>query len=116
MRDRPRDQAVSPRRDVRTSRSAGSGRAQGVYQVREPVRLRPGVVVDVRDDLAPGRLQPGVAGGGQAAILRADDARAISLGDLSALVVGSVVYDDDLIIRIVQVCKRTERLVEGAGP
>jgi hypothetical protein len=60
------------RRDVRASEPHVVAAREAVRQVAEPVRVREGVVVGERDELAGGRIDAGVPGRGEAAVLRAD--------------------------------------------
>ena len=56
-----------------------------IGQVRKPVGVGAGVRVDVGDDLAGGRLESGVAGVCEAAVLGVDQPEAVVVDAISAL-------------------------------
>src|SRR5688572_6121726 len=82
------------------------GRVIGVHvgpgQVLKPVRIRPGIVVKIGDDLPTCRVHSGISCGTEALIALANQAYRILPGNIRTVVSGSIIHDDDLVIRILQ--------------
>ena len=75
--DAGREERLVRRRHVRPPRRPRhSSRRERADEVSEPLRVGHGVVVEVGDDLARGRLQAGVAGGTEASIFRPQETEA----------------------------------------
>ena len=102
-RDAAATVAVVARRDVRAADRRESALLEGVDEVLEPVRVRPRVVVEVRDDLSGRRLGARVAGRAEAAVLGVVISRESELlGDRRRLVGRAVVDDDHLEVGVVE--------------
>ncbi len=107
-------------RDALSTRPASSGTRLGppmpawsvepkaCAEVAQPVAVGPGVVVDVGDDLARGRLEPGVPGAREPAVLGPDQADVELGGDRRGAVGRAVVDDDHLVVRVVERVQRLE--------
>src|SRR5437762_4002653 len=106
---------VARRRDVRST-DADMRRAQKpVREIRQPVRIGVRVIVDVRDDLAPGCMKAGVPRAGEAAILGLDQPAVVSARDSGGGVRRAVIHDDDLVVGIGQPLQCLEAIADRAG-
>ena len=65
---------VMRRGNVRAAGSGVIGGTERLDEVGQPMRVGPGVIVNVGDDLARGFFQPRVAGAAEPTIFRPDDA------------------------------------------
>ncbi len=93
---------ASSRDEVGAADPGVVGGLEGVREETEPVAVGPGVVVGEGDDLARRRLDPGVPGGGEAAVLGPDQADVELGGDRRGAVGRAVVDDDHLVVRVVE--------------
>src|SRR2546428_1011926 len=86
---------VTRGRDVRAAHANMCRAQKSVREICEPVRIGVGVIVDVRDDLAPGCPEAGVPRAGEAAVLGLDQPAAVSARDGGGGVRRALVHNDD---------------------
>ena len=109
------DRPVASRRDVGTAHSSIAALLERRRQVAQPVRIRPGVVVQVGHDLARGGLPSGIPRAAQTAILGLDQPEPKVLGPEHGARVGrAVVHEDHLEIRVAQLGQTLHASPEGA--
>src|SRR5207302_8220229 len=115
------DGGANGRWHVRAADAGVVGALEGGGEVQQPVLVGHGVVVEVGDDLAAGRLHAGIASRGEAAVVGADHEDLVFLRDRERRVRRAVVYDDHLEVWIAQLHQALEasaqglRTVEGAN-
>ena len=116
IRHAVRDRAVAGRREVRPADRDVCGGEERVDEIVEPVRVGIGIVVEVGDDLAAGRLEAGVPRRREPAVLRPDEPHVVFAGDRRAVVGRPVVDDDHLEVRVAQVRETVEAIANRPGP
>src|SRR4029078_429220 len=98
--------------DVGSTDGAETGILEGRGEGSEPVRIRRGIVVDIRDDLPLRFGQSRVPRACQPTVVRGDDPHVVLLGDRRARVGRAVIDDDRLEVRVVQVSDSLETRME----
>src|SRR6266540_6967869 len=106
---------VVRRRDVRSADCGGARRLEGSDDEGEPVAVRPRIVVEVGDVLARRGLETGVPSRAQTAVHGTDDTEAVVRRDGTGLVRGSIVDDDHLVVRVVEVAEPFARPADRRG-
>ena len=111
-----RNRAVAGRRHIGASDPRMIGALEGLDQVAQPMRIRPGVVIKIRDDVSRGLPEPGVARTAEAAIFSADDA-AVVLGRDDRCRIGRAIIDhDDFIVGVFEPAQTLQTVPDGARP
>ena len=95
IRDAIGDRPVARRRDIRAADTDPIAGHEAICDVVQPVRIGPGIVVDVRNDLAGRRLPSEIARRRQAVVRGADQSDEIVFGDDVRSRIGRAVVDDD---------------------
>ena len=116
VRDTAGNRSVVRKRDVRAAYACIIGVQEDDGEVAQPIRIRAGIVVDVGDDFAGGGLKTRVAGGAQAAVLRANDAESIFLRDRRRSVPRPVVHHNHFVIRVAQFLEAIQAVPDRAVP
>ena len=107
-------------RDVRSANRCAARPIEGVREVMHPVRIGPGVGVEIGDDLAGSGGSADVSSGTQARIRSPDEPHVELRRDRSGVVRRPVVDDDDLEVRVLEALDPLQRrpqrsaAVEGA--
>src|SRR5712692_5593256 len=110
------DWPITRRSNVRSPHSRVGRRQKSGGQIGQPMRIRAGVIVDIGHNLTRGSSQTSVASLAQTAIFRTDDGEAMFTGNARCPISRSIVDDDDLEVRIVQLQQTFETIVQGALP
>jgi hypothetical protein len=108
------DPVVARRHDVGSADAGVVAAPERIGQVVEPVRVRARVVVGVGHDLAGRGPHPGVARTAQAAVLGADQPHVVLRRDRRDVVLGTVVDDDHLEVRVLDAGEPLEAVAERA--
>ena len=116
VRDATGNRSVIRKGDVRAAYARIIGVQEDDGEVAQPVRIRKGIVVDVGDDFAGGGFKTRVAGGAQAAVLRADNAASIFLRNHRCSVPRPVVHDDYFVVRVPQSHEAIQAVPDRAAP
>ena len=114
VRDALCDRPVAGRRQVRPSHSRVRRGHERHREVREPVGIGTGVVVDVGDDLAARRPCSGIAGGGETAMSGVNQPALVLARDDRRGIGRPVVDDDHLEPRILEPLEARETFAERA--
>ena len=113
-RDAFRRTPVTRGRDVRSTHANMCRAQKSVREICEPVRIGVGVIVDVRDDLAPGCPEAGVPRAGEAAVLGLDQPAVVSARDGGGGIRRAVIHNDDLVVGVGQPLQGLEAIADGA--
>ncbi len=100
--------------DVGPAHAGVSGAQERGRQVREPVGIGVGIVVEVGDDVPGGRGEPRVARVGEPTILGLDQAAVVLPGDRGTPVGGPVVHHDHFVIGVGEAAQPLEAVPDGA--
>src|SRR5215467_1907409 len=110
------DESVARRSKVGSTYSRVCRRQKSGCKIGQPMAVRTGVIINIGNNLTCGSCQTGVASLAQTAIFSLDDVEAIFGGNGRLLIGRSIVDDDNLEVRIVQLHQTCETIVQGALP
>ena len=110
--DRGRERRGGWRREIGTAGGRRVAAGEGFDQMVEPIAIGARVGVDEGDAASRGGLDPAVARGREAAMLRAQHAHARARRDLAGRVARAVIDDDSFVVGIVEMGERVEALAE----
>src|SRR5436853_317794 len=87
------DASVARRRDVRPSDTSEISGSECESEITKPVRIRPGVVVDIGYDLTCGSVRTGIPRGAESTVLGLNEPYVVARNDGGSIIGGSVVND-----------------------
>src|SRR5215472_18014021 len=110
------DESVARRSKVWSPYSRVCRRQKSGCKIGQPMAVRAGVIIDIGNNLTSGSCQTSVASLAQTAIFSPDDVEVIFGGNGRRLIGRSIVDDENLEVRIVQLHQTCETIVQGALP
>ena len=99
---------------IRTSDPRMIRAPEGLDQIVQPMRIRPRVVIKIRDEFPRGLLESGIARAAEPTIFRADDSAVVSGRDRPRRIRGAIIDHDDLVVRIFYLADPLQAVPDGA--